>query len=101
MYDCFQVDTKRGFFQVLEHIGFDTINEDFEVKAIEFAEFENMRKMEAKGQFKKKILLPGDPSDPDSYKVRKGKVGECVCYFSEDELPFLDKSIEDLDPFYS
>ncbi len=99
-YEDLRADTKGEFFQVLEHIGFDTINEDFAVNAIEFAEFENMKKMETEGRFKKKILRPGDPSDPDSFKVRKGVVGGYVNYFNEDTLPLLDKSIEDLDPFY-
>jgi hypothetical protein len=99
-YEDLKADTKKIFFQVLEHIGFDTINEDFAVKAIEFAGFENMKKMEAEGRFKKNLLRPGDPSDPDSYKVRKGVVGGYMEYFNEDELPILDKSIDDLDPFY-
>ncbi len=99
-YEDLKADTEAKFFQVLEHVGFDTINEDFAQQAIEFADFGNMKKMEAEGQFNKNILRPGDPSDPDSFKVRKGIVGGYVNYFSDDVLPLLDKSIEDLDPFY-
>jgi hypothetical protein len=99
-YEDLMVDPHREFVEILRHIGFDTINEDLAAEAIEFSKFENMKKMEAEDQFNTNILRPGDPSDPDSYKVRKGEVGGYMNYFSEDELPFLDKSIEDLDPFY-
>ena len=70
------------------------------MKAIEFTEFENMKKMEAEDQFNKNILRPGDPSDPDSYKVRRGEVGGFVNYFREEEFPLLERSMADLDPFY-
>ena len=99
-YEDLRADTRGKFFQLLEHIGFDTINEDFVVKAIEFAEFENMKKMEAEDRFKTNILRPGDPSDPDSYKVRRGEIGGYVRYFREEELPLLERSIADLDPFF-
>ena len=70
------------------------------MKAIEFTEFENMKKMEAEDRFKTNILRPGDPSDPDSFKVRRGKIGGYVHYFREGELPLLERSIADLDPFF-
>lgn len=86
--------------EVLRHIGFDIINEDLAAEAIEFSKFENMKKMEAEDQLKTNILRPGDPYDPDSFKVRNGEVGGYVNYFSDDELPLLNSSIAGLDPFY-
>ena len=93
-------DTRGKFFQVLQHIGFETVNQDFAMQAIEFGKFENMKKMEAEDQFNSKILRPGDPSDPDSYKVRKGEVGGYVDYFTDDEITLLHDSIAGLDPYY-
>ncbi len=99
-YEDLNVNHLREFVEVLRHIGFDIINEDLAAEAIEFSKFENMKKMEAEDQLKTNILRPGDPYDPDSFKVRKGEVGGYVNYFSDDELPLLDRSIAGLDPFY-
>src|SRR5205823_14716906 len=44
-------------------------------EALEFSRFENMQKLEAAGAFDSKILHPGDVRDPESFKVRRGKVG--------------------------
>ena len=34
-----------------------------------------MKKLEAAGAFDSKILKPGNVTDPESFKVRRGKVG--------------------------
>jgi len=99
-YEDLMRETTKKFMEVLRHIDFDIINQDIAEKTIEFAEFENMKKMEAEDQFKTSILRPGDPSDPDSYKVRKGEVGGYVNYFNEEELRFLNRTIADLDPYF-
>lgn len=62
-------------------------------KAISFADFENMRKLEASGYFNSNILKPRDPSDPDSFKVRKGKVGGYLDYFDASDLKYLGESM--------
>src|SRR6266536_1928042 len=43
--------------------------------ALEFSRFDNMQKLEAAGAFDSNILHPGDVRDPESFKVRRGKVG--------------------------
>lgn len=93
-------DTTNKFMEVLRHIDFDIINRDIAEKAIEFAQFENMKKMERDDYFESKMLRPANPSDPDSYHVRKGEVGGYVNYFNEEELYNLNKTIADLDPFF-
>ncbi len=99
-YENLMRDTTGKFREVLEHIGFDIINQDIVEKTIEFAQFENMKKMEREDYFKSKKLKPGNPSDPDSFKVRKGEVGGYVNYFNDEELSDLNRAIADLDPFF-
>lgn len=59
-------------------------------KAVEFGRFDNMRKLETsdKGVARYgKALAPGDRSDPESFKTRKGVVGGWSKYFTpEDEV---------------
>ncbi|WNO54224.1 sulfotransferase domain-containing protein [Stakelama saccharophila] len=70
-------------------------------QAVEFASFENLRKIEMSDGFKHERLRPADPANPESYKVRRGKAGGYVDYLSEDEIAFVDEYIaRHLDPFF-
>lgn len=99
-YEDLMADTCGKFTEILKHIEFSVMDEKLAMEAIEFSRFENMKKMEAKNKFGSKILRPGDPDDPDSYKVRKGEVGGYRNYFDDSELHDLDKSLANLDPFF-
>src|SRR6266487_6177473 len=55
--------------------------------ALDFSRFDNMQRLEAAGAFDSKILRPGDVRDPESFKVRRGKIGGYREYLStEDQL---------------
>jgi hypothetical protein len=69
-------------------------------EAIEFSSFNNMKKLEKNGGFSDAILKPGNPSDPESFKVRKGKVGGYIDYFQPEALSQLDGYLSKLDPFF-
>jgi len=66
-------------------------------KIMELGRFENMREMENSGELAKKygrILKPGDPTDVESFKCRKGKVGGYAEYLSEDDINYCDEMME-------
>ena len=82
-------------------------------RAVEISSFENMRRLElgAAGvsgsefvsemnESKKDSLRPANAGDPDSYKVRRGKVGGYRDYLAQSEIEFLDRVLEKLDPGY-
>jgi Sulfotransferase domain len=75
----------------------DLDEEDFEY-ALEFSQFGNMRKMEASKKYDPKLLQPGDVNDPESYKVRRGKVGGYRDYLSGDDLSYASAAVARLDP---
>lgn len=54
-------------------------------EAVEFASFENLKEKERTDYFKNSRLSPRDPADPDSFKVRRGKVGGYRDYFDGPE----------------
>lgn len=60
-------------------------------EAVAFASYENMRKLEETGAFGGKKLAPGEKGNPDSYKVRRAKVGGYRDYFNDQELAVLDE----------
>ena len=82
-------------------------------RAIEISSFENMRRLESgagdvfgtalacqMNQVKKDSLRPSDPDDPDSYKVRRGKVGGYRDYLGSSDIDFLDRMVGKLDSRY-
>jgi len=63
--------------------------------AVEYAAFDNMRKLEEKGGVAAsgQRLTPGHGGDTSSYKVRRGKVGGYRDYFDASELERLDRRV--------
>jgi hypothetical protein len=100
-YEALKHDTLKTFLGVMRFLCPEGVNEDLARQAVVFAEFENMKKMEADGAFGSKIIRPGIPSDPDSFKVRKGKVGGYVKHFSSTDLQRLDREVAKLHPFFN
>jgi len=74
-YEDMQADPAGQLRRVLDFLGLSEIT-DAEVKeAVEYASFRNMQKIEAGEEVKSFKLKAGDVNDPNSYKVRRGKVG--------------------------
>lgn len=98
-YEDLTKDTSGVLLNTIKFL--NLIPDDCCVKeAIEFSSFNNMKKLEKNGGFSDAILRPGDPSDPESYKVRRGKVGGYLDYFQPKELAQLDDYVSQLDPFF-
>lgn len=70
--------------------------------ALERSSFENMRKMETTGEqaigVDAAALTPGSISDPNSFKVRAGKVGGYTEHLSDDDLRFIREAMLKVDP---
>ena len=83
----------------------DFIGEDFSAaayaEAVRFASFKNLQDKERQNFFNNHRLQPRDQANPDSFKVRKGKVGGYREYFTEPELAALDDMVRArLNPIY-
>ena len=99
-YENLRQNSLDTYMDVVQFLNFSVIHKDLAQQAIEFAQFENMKRMETKGVLDNRIMRPGDPADQDSFKVRKGIVGGYVKYFSVKDLVSLDKEVSKLDPFF-
>ncbi|MEM7222916.1 MAG: sulfotransferase domain-containing protein [Pseudomonadota bacterium] len=62
-------------------------------EAVEFASFNNMKKLEKSNFFRNKGLKVKNPSDPDAYKVRRGKVEGYRDYFEPEQLARMDELV--------
>lgn len=97
-YEDLRTRTVAELDRVVRFLGLSAGREDLEA-AVAFASFESLREKERSGFFRTEKLQARDPSDPASFKVRRGKVGGY-----RDELPAelvarLDRLVEErLDP---
>ena len=97
--DC-QENAPKVFHELLSFLAFGEIDPAAFKRSLEFASFENMKAMEAGGRFETGILSPGDPKDPDSFKVRRGRVGGYREHFSSEDILYLGQAINLLDRRY-
>lgn len=70
-------------------------------RAVAFASFDSLKSKEADHFFSTDRLRPGIASNPDSFKVRRGKVGGYQDYFSSDQLTAIEAMVAEakLDAF--
>jgi len=72
--------------------------------ARDYADYENMKKREAGKEGMRgsgQRVKPGDEGNPDSFKVRRGKVGGYRDYFTPEQLGTIDAMVEGkLDPCF-
>lgn len=101
-YEDMRADTPGVLKQVTDFLG--TPGDDALINdAVEYASVENMRKLEQEKKFwlSGSRLLPKDKSNPNSYKVRRAKVGGWRDYFDDDQCAQIDELVNTtLDPVF-
>lgn len=63
--------------------------------AVEFAAFDNMRMMEQTGYFRNSSMSLRNKDDPNTLKVRRGKVGGFRDYFSDKQVALMDSMVQE------
>jgi len=96
-YEQLQLAPEETFRALLSFLGDTEPAPEAFAQAIEFSRFGNMKKMEAAGAFTSKILQATDVGDPESFKVRRGKVGGFTDYLSGDDLVYANQAMTKLD----
>ena len=97
-YEDMRENPARELIALLRFAGSDATPAEAE-EAAEFTSFERLRAAERDNAFDSARLRPGDPQDPESFKVRRAKVFGYRDYFSPDECGVLEAIIDrDLDP---
>ena len=101
-YEDMRVDPVGVMRQVLDYVGTPGTREQIE-QAVEFASYDNMKKLEEKRVFwgSGARVKASDPKNPNSFKVRRGKVGGYRDYFDDEQVALLDKLVDEgLDPVF-
>ena len=101
-YEDLRSDTQGVLARVMDFIGTPASAEELS-GAVDFASIENMKKMEQGKVFWQagSRMKPGDKNNPQSFKVRRAKVGGYRDYFEDAEIETLDALVRDrLSPYY-
>ncbi len=102
-YEDMRSDTAAVLERVMEFINGTDANDEAVASAVEYSSVENMRKLEEKNVFwlAGGRMKPGKKGDPNTYKVRRAKVGGYKDYFTDDEVEKIDDLVADtLSPAY-
>ncbi len=78
--------------RVLDFFGLPCTKDQLE-EAVAFASYDNMKHLEQRQVFRfhGQRLVPGDRENPDSYKVRRAKVGGYRDYFDDAQIAVIDE----------
>ena len=97
-YEDLRADPVAGFVAILHSLGDKSLNDRALAHAVAFSAFGNMKKLESAGAFDSKILRAGDTADPESYKVRRGKIGGFADYLSAADQDYAATALRQLNP---
>jgi hypothetical protein len=97
-YEALRSEPENNFYELLVFLNGNEPDAAAFQAALGFSQFENMKKLEAAGAFESKILRAGDVRDPESFKVRRGKVGGYAEYLSVEDQQYAAEALQKLDP---
>lgn len=96
-YEDLRSRPAEQFGRVLAGIGEQRVSQEHLDVALRFSEFSNMKKLEAAGAFDSKILQPRDIHDPESFNVRRGRIGGYADYLSASDIEYANEALSALD----
>lgn len=102
-YEDLRSEPHRELRAMLDFMQIDASDGDVDA-AVEYSSYENMKKMESKAQFRLAggRMMPRDKDNPNSFKVRRAKVGGYRDYFTDEEVAAIDQRLaETLDPMFN
>jgi hypothetical protein len=101
-YEDLRTEPHRELRSMLDFMQIDATQAHVDA-AVDYSSYENMKKMEGKQQFRLAggRMMPRDKDNPNSYKVRRAKVGGYKDYFTDEEVAAIDARLaETLDPLF-
>ena len=96
-YESLRAAPEKNFRAILATLGETSPDPEAFKHAMEFSDFGNMQRLEAAGVFDSKILRSRDIQNPESFKVRRGKVGGYRDYLSPEDQAFAADALKHLD----
>lgn len=101
-YEEMHEDCRGVLRRCVDFFGIQGVPDQALSKAVENGSFERMRAMEAASALDDRRLQPRNPADPNSYKVRRGRVEGYLEDLAPEQIEFLDERIrQSLSPMFS
>ncbi len=91
-YEALRADPGAVLKQITALMG-DSFSDDEIQAAVDFGSFDNLRKLESEGFFRSGGLTLRNPKDPESFKVRRAKVGGYRDYFTPEQADELEELV--------
>jgi len=91
-YEDLHQDTAGTLGRVLAFLGADVPGATI-AAAVDYCRFENMRKAEIEDRYRTDALRPARTGDPETFKVRAGKVGNYAQYLSAEDIAYIDAAV--------
>ena len=99
-YEDLRAEPAATLKQVIRLMGENFSDEEI-AGAVEFGSFENLRKLETSGFFRRGGMRLHNAKDPETFKTRRGKVGGYPDYFGVDQVEELeDLMMQHLSPTF-
>ncbi|MEZ5559126.1 MAG: sulfotransferase domain-containing protein [Pseudomonadales bacterium] len=93
-YEDMRADTVKELDRLGRFLGLEASPETLS-EVVEYASVDNMKKREAEASSDSDRLRAADPSNPDSFKTRRAKVGGYHDYFEADQIAEIDRLIDE------
>lgn len=90
-YESLQADAASELQRIFTFLSFSEIGQESIDAAVSYASFERMK---ARAWQEDGRLRPTNPNDPNSHKVREGKVGGYKNHLNEQQISLLDSTIK-------
>ena len=92
-YEDMRAQPEKELSRIIKFLGMDPDAERIH-ETIEFSSVENLRKLEQENYFRRGSRLKAkDSSNPDSFKVRRAKVGGYRDYFDDEQVATIDELV--------
>jgi hypothetical protein len=91
-YEDMRQEPAAALRRIADFIGESFANEQI-AEAVAFASFDRLKDMERADHFGSRRLSARDPSNPDSFKVRRGKIGGFRDYFTPAETAVMEEMV--------
>jgi hypothetical protein len=89
-YEDLRADPAANLQAITQLMG-ESFSDEEIAEAVNFGAFENLRKLESSGFFRRGGMTLRNAGDPNSFKVRRGKVGGYAEYFPAEQVAELEE----------
>jgi hypothetical protein len=91
-YEDLRADPRKTLPRITGLIGASFSDQEIQA-AVEFGSFDNLKSLEQQGFFRQGGLTLRNPADPESFKVRRAKVGGFKDYFTAEQVAELEELV--------